>query len=331
MKTRKFSIGEGNTPLIRARRIGEAVGLQQLWLKLETTNPTGSYKDRFGAAAIEVMLQAGQDECIATSSGNTGSALAACCAAAGIRCRIAVVEGAPEAKLRQMQAYGAEVFRVRGFGMDPSVTNEVFDRLKKLADSPTAALQISAYSWSPVGMTGVESIGAEIARQLPKAKHVFAPAGGGGLAVATARGTTQVAVHVVQPEGNNTIAGPLRDGLDHAVEVDCTSAISGLQVASIVDGHEAVRECRATGGTGHLVSDERIWEIQQLLAREEGVFSEPAGAVSVAGALQAAAAGELDPAEPVVCLVTGSGFKDLASIEKMTAEADCPLIDASEI
>ncbi|MFT5467331.1 MAG: threonine synthase [Verrucomicrobiales bacterium] len=326
-----FSIGQGNTPLIQARRIGEAVGLKQLWLKLEATNPSGSYKDRFAAAAVDGMLKAGQTECIATSSGNTGAALAACCAAAQIRCRIAVVEGAPDAKLQQMQAYGAEVFRVRQFGVSASVSNDVFERLKRLAEVPSAALQISAYSWSPIGMAGVESIGSEIARQLPEAKHIFAPAGGGGLAVATARGTEGVAIHVVQPEGNDTIAGPLRNGLDHAVEVECTSAISGLQVASIVDGHEAVRECRETGGTGHPVSDEWIWEVQQLLARDEGVFSEPAGAVSVAGALQAAANGELDPAEPVVCLVTGSGFKDAASIERMTASDSCRLIDASEI
>lgn len=328
-----FDIGQGSTPLVRSRKLGPAAGLENLWFKLESTNPTGSYKDRFGAAAIAGMLAAGQNECIATSSGNTGAALAACCAAAGIRCRIAIVETAPAAKLSQMQAYGAEIFRVRGFGLDPAITARVFEKLKALSEAPGAALQISAYAYSPVGMSGVESISVELIQQLPAARHVFCPAGGGGLALAVARGfgSGGPAIHVVQPEGNSTIAGPLRDGQERAVDVDCTSQISGLQVASVIDGDEVIRECRPTGGTGHLVSDERVWEVQQLLAREEGIFSEPAGAVSVAGALQAAAAGELDRAEPVICLVTGSGFKDQASIERMTALAACPILDADEI
>ncbi|MEM7014506.1 MAG: pyridoxal-phosphate dependent enzyme, partial [Verrucomicrobiota bacterium] len=326
----RFTIGEGDTPLIRARRIGREVGLTNLWFKLELTNPTGSYKDRFAASAIGAMIEFGQTECIATSSGNTGAALAACCAAAGIRCRIAVVEGIPSGKLSQMLAYGAEVFRVRDFGTNAAVTDAVFERLQSLAEAPNAALQVSAYVHSPIGMAGVESLGAEIVQQLPETKHIFCPAGGGGLAVATARGTEGVAVHVVQPEGNNTIAGPLRQGLDRAVDVECTSEISGLQVASVVDGHLAIAECRPTGGNGHVVSDERIWEVQQLLAHE-GVFCEPAGAVSVAGALQAAADGEVDADEPQVCLITGSGFKDPSAIDRMTASTETLLLNVEEI
>lgn len=326
----RFTIGEGDTPLIRARRIGHEVGFTNLWLKLELTNPTGSYKDRFAASAIGAMLESGQTECIATSSGNTGASLAACCAAAGIRCRIAVVEGIPSGKLCQMQAYGAEVFRIREFGTNAAITDAVFERLQSLAEAPEAALQVSAYVYSPIGMAGVESLGAEITQQLPETRHIFCPAGGGGLAVATARGTSGIAVHVVQPEGNNTIAGPLRDGLDQAVDVECTSQISGLQVASVVDGHLAIAECRPTGGTGHLVSDERVWEFQQLLAHE-GVFCEPAGAVSVAGALQAAANGEINVDDPVVCLITGSGFKDPAAVDRMTASVETPLLNFEEI
>ncbi|MGB0582104.1 MAG: pyridoxal-phosphate dependent enzyme, partial [Limisphaerales bacterium] len=226
---------------------------------------------------------------------------------------------------------GADIFRVRDFGTDASVTAGVFERLNALGELNGHALQISAYTYSPLGMAGVESIAFELAEQLSATKHVFCPAGGGGLTLAAARGFAKLghssAVHCVQPEGNDTIAGPLRDGRDEAQTVTCTSQISGLQVASVIDGHEVIRECRPTGGTGHTVSDERIWECQQRLAREEGVFSEPAGAVALAGALQAAANQELHPEDHVVCLVTGSGFKDAASIERMNASASVPLID----
>ena len=152
---------------------------------------------------------------------------------------------------------------------------------------------------------------------------MFCPAGGGGLTLAVARGLKKrghgAAVHCVQPEGNDTIAGPLRAGHSEAVAVECRTAISGLQVASVIDGNEVIAACRASGGTGYAVTDAEVWALQARLAREEGLFSEPAGVVALAGALKAARAGEMDPEAAVVCLVTGSGFKDLASVERMNA------------
>ncbi len=290
---------------------------------METANPTGSYKDRFAAFAVSMMRQEGRHTCVATSSGNTGAALAAYCAAAGLRCRIAVVETAPEGKLQQMLAYGAEVRRVRGFGSDAEVTWRTFERLREWGEAPGHALHISAYACSPVAMQGVESIAFELARQAPQMARVFCPAGGGGLALAVARGLVKAgqgaAVHCVQPEGNDTIAGPLRDGMTQARAVDCRTQISGLQVPTVLDGDAVIAACRASGGTGCVVSDAEVWECQRRLAHEEGVFCEPAGAVAVAGALKAAREGELPADEPVVCLVTGSGFKDGASIERMNA------------
>jgi threonine synthase len=331
-KSAQLSLGEGDTPLIRSRSIGPEAGLPNLFFKLETVNPSGSYKDRFAAAAISHMQAAGQKTCIATSSGNTGAALAAYCSAAGIRCRIAVVETAPPAKLAQMMAYGAEIFRVRGFGTDPTITEQSFAKLEELARQPGHALQISAYKYSPKGMAGVESIGFELAGL---ADHVFCPAGGGGLTLGVARGFAKAcangAVHCVQPAGNDTIATPLRTGAEGATEVDSTSQISGLQVASVIDGDEVIRECRPTGGIGHAVSDDSIWSWQKRLFREEGVFCEPAGAVALAGAMQAVGNGEIDRAARIVCLVTGSGFKDSASVERINSDVECPVIDADSI
>lgn len=317
----RVTLGEGETPLLRSRVIGSEAGLENLFFKCEGANPSGSYKDRFAALAISQMRVRGQHTCIATSSGNTGAALAAYCAVAGIRCWIAVVETAPEGKLLQMRAYGAEIERVAGFGLDAEITRRTFEGLQEKGMQPGHALQISAYAYSPLGMVGVESIGFELAEQMESGLDaVFSPAGGGGLTLAVALGLKKVgseaAVHCVQPVGNDTIASPLREGAEVARAVVGGTQISGLQVASVIDGDAVIQACRASGGTGHVVEDAEVWALQRRLAREEGIFCEPAGAVALAGALKAAKAGELRRDAKVVCLVTGVGFKDMAAVER---------------
>lgn len=339
--SQRITLGEGNTPLVRSRRIGPAVGADQLYFKLESANPTGSYKDRFAAVAVSAMMAAGKERCFATSSGNSGAALAAYCAAAGLECEIAIVETAPPGKLMQMLAYGARLRRVRGFGIDAEITRKTCSRVQELGDSPDAELQITGYKFSPVGMQGVQTISHELhhaARSMNGSlEHVFVPAGGGGLALAIARGFQQLdasslldarpAIHVVQPCGNDTIATPLRQGLTSAREVSCTSAITGLQVPSVIDGNELIAAARETSGNGFLAGDEAIWAMQARLASEEGVFCEPAAAVSVCGAVEAIERGEVQRDQPIVCIITGSGFKDTASIEKIVKDRPCPTVD----
>lgn len=338
----RVSLGEGDTPLVRSEKIGPRAGLANLYFKLELANPTGSFKDRFGAAAISHMLANRKTVCIATSSGNTGSSLAACCAKAGIPCKIAVVETAPEGKLKQMRAYGAEILRVRKFGLDPDVTQQAFDLLKQRAAQPDTALQVSSFIYSPEGMSGVQTISYELAEQTTRPiDHVFCPAGGGGLTLAVARGFRWLvehgqlaktpAVECVQPEGNNTMAGPLRDGMPQGQAVNCTTKISGLQVPNINDAHMVVEACRASGGTGHLVVDQDVWTVQKRLAREEGIFSEPAGATALAGILQAAAKGYFKPDAHVVCLITGFGFKDEESIGRLVEDIPIQEIGVEEL
>jgi threonine synthase len=334
----RITLGEGNTPLLKSKKIGPENGIE-LYFKLENCNPTGSYKDRFAAMAVSQMIADGKTRCVATSSGNTGAALAAYCAAANITCEIAIVETAPEGKLWQMQAYGAQLFRVRGFGLDSEISQRVTQYLQQQASRPDAALQISAFAHSPIGMSGVQSISYEIAAQLPEVQYVFSPSGGGGLTLAVARGFNKTLpkvllqgpqIHCVQPAGNDTIASALRAGADAARDIECTSQISGLQVPYVLDGNDVIKSCRASGGTGHIVDDETVWQMQQRLAREEGVFCEPAGAVALAGALQARANGEIADGAKVVCLVTGSGFKDQTSLQRM-AGAACPMLDVNEL
>lgn len=318
----RITLGEGNTPLIKSRRLGPLLGFQNLYFKLEIANPSGSYKDRFAAAAITELRSRNIGFCIATSSGNTGAALAAYCAAAGISCFLAVVDGAPSGKVQQMKVYGAKTLMIKDFGLDASVTADIMNGLGKLAAAAGGRVQISAYQYSPLGMSGVQTIAYEIAEEMSLfTGHVFSPSGGGGLTLAVAKGFRIwkeyhtgfliPKVHCVQPEGNNTIAGPLKKGEDSARNIPrSTTSVSGLQVPNVIDGNETLKICRASGGTGHIVADNLVYECQEKLAVTEGIFCEPAGAVALAGAIQALKRGEIDPGDDVVCLVTGNGFKD---------------------
>jgi len=336
----RVTLGEGDTPVLRSRSIGARAGIGALYFKLETTNPSGSYKDRFAVVAVSLMAAQGKRVCVATSSGNTGAALAAYCAAAGIRCEISVVEAAPEDKMRQAAAHGAAVRRIRGFGRDPETDRQVLAALRRRGAGADASFQISAFR-DCRGMSGMKTAAYELAEQLPRATHVFCPAGSGGLVLGMAMGFADLVrsgrlakgptVECVQPEGNATVAGPLLRGETEASPVTCTSHISGLQVPSLIDGQEALEACRASGGTGHLVTDEEVWAAQARLGREEGIFCEPAGAAALAGALQAQTTGKLAPGAVVVCMVTGSGFKDQKAIERMTACNAPRLIDPGEL
>jgi threonine synthase len=337
-KEARVTLGEGGTPLIRSTKLGPDLGLRELWFKYEGASPTGSYKDRFASSAVSHLVQAGKKICLGTSSGNTGAAVAAYCARAGLACYLAIVEGAPEGKLRQMLAYGARLVRIRHFGSSPGISAEVMNGLKGLAMEMEAGLEISAFAFSPRGMAGVMTISFELAESLGSAElQVFSPAGAGGLTLAVARGFEALAtrhawsgrarVHCVQPEGNDTIASALREGADQARAVESKTQVSGLQVGGIIDANETIAACRHSGGQGHIVTDDEAWAWQSRLAKEEGIFCEPAGAVALAGVAGAVRRGEIARDQAVVCLVTGSGFKDERSLVKMIGPEGAPLVD----
>lgn len=321
-------LGEGQTPLIRSRTIGPELGIPELYFKLENLNPSGSYKDRFAAMFVSYLQSKSIPVCLATSSGNTGAALAAYCAAANIKCILAIVDGAPQGKIKQMQVYGAETYMIKEFGKDAQVTAEVFDFLEATAAMLKIPLPISAYRYCSEGMAGVQSIAYEIMEETGgTTTQIFSPAGGGGLTLAIARGARIYGadnpgfgipkVNCVQPEGNDTIATALRrkSAKAEAIELSSTT-ISGLQVPNVLDGDHVIEECMHLGGTGYVVTDEMVYEFQRKLALQEGIFCEPAGAVSVAGFANAVRNNEINSADKAACIITGSGFKDMAGLDE---------------
>lgn len=332
------SLGEGSTALVPSLRLGPSLGLRNLYFKLESQNPTGSYKDRFASLALSLMREDNRGSILATSSGNTGSALAAYAARFGVELELYVLENAPEEKLLQCLAFGAKVYRVRKFGTCRETTDQVFGRLQERARLRGASLLVSAVCISPHEMEGVKTISLELCHQLESAPdHVFIPVGGGGLFVECFRGFEEglrrrwvqrmPRLHAVQPKGCATVVGPLLEGKRHAEPVTCTSQISGLQVASVLDAQEVLHKVLETQGSGQMVSDEDIFSWQRRMIREEGIYAEPAGAAALAGLASAVKRGLVQTNDTVVCLVTGNGFKDLKSIESTVGDRKIPLID----
>lgn len=326
------TMGEGNTPLVSSISLPSS---SNLFFKLENVNPSGSYKDRFIAAEMAHVLDRKTGVCLATSSGNTGSALAAYCARFGLRCIILVNQNIPSGKLVQMRAHGAIVVRVPEFTTSAEVTQRVFSQLSEFTAHNRAALVVSAFRYCPVGMQGVQSIAHEIATQMPDVEHVFVPVGGGGLYSAMCRGFRDTSatpkIHAVQPEGCPTILNAIRSGSEAALPVESSTSISGLSVPFDIDATLALQFIREGIGSAIGVTDAEVMEAQRILLREEGIYCEPAGAAAFAGYRAAIRNGTVRNDARCICLVTGSGAKDPSSIERVANETESPTISADGI
>jgi threonine synthase len=330
-------MGEGNTPLVESVHIGPRLGIR-LFFKLETCNPSGSYKDRFVAAEMTEFLRGGVTACVATSSGNTGSSLAAYSARYGIACSIFLNETAPAGKLRQMQAHGARVHRVRGFITSPDVTEHVFHRLRYISEENGIPIVVSAYRCCPHSMTAVERIAVELVGQLPEGiQHVFVPVGGGGLFTAVCRGFLAASkgarptIHAVQPQGCLTVVAAYQDRRDKILPMASTTRVSGLAVPFDLDASLALSELHASGGRGIAVDDEDIFFAQRQMMLEEGIWCEPAGAAALAGCRLSVQHGWIAEGDTVACLVTGHGFKDLDSLSSVAGHYPASTIEADDI
>ena len=326
-------LGEGNTALVRSTAIGEDLQLPQLYFKSEHLNPTGSFKDRFAAVEVALMQQAGIKSCIATSSGNTGSALAAYTARHGIKCHIFVNEVTPVNKLTQMAVYGAQLYRVRDFGVSAEQSQAIFERIKELAVECETRLVVSAFEYSPRGMEGVKTIAYELLEQLAGVPDiVFIPVGGGGLLTAIARGFADLKARheigrlprlvAVQPELNDTIVTSFWRGESKAqpLKLAASTTVSGLAVQVDIDATRALQAVRASHGWAEVVSDLDCFAAREKLSKSEGIYVEAAGATAVAGLMVARANGRVRAEDKVVCLLTGHGFKDTTSDEVPVAQ-----------
>ena len=306
--TQNLSMGEGNTPLVSLQTLARKWGMQKIWAKAEYLNPTGSYKDRIARTTMLEALSQGCRGWLGTSSGNGGAAMSAYGARAGLPGILCIIATAPAEKVASIKPYGVLMIPMLDLGPSDMLA------LKKIAEEENLLLTITAYAFNPEGMKGAESIGEEISTH-GSVSHVYLPTGGGGLLVATAiglaRGGSAAKVICAQPDECSPIAQTVMGTIAQPNISTCTTKISGLQLANPPDGDLAVEKINASNGWGVRVTDEAAWQMQDILAREEGVFVEPAAALALTGLYQDIQSGKVTSSDEPVVVLTGSGLKDM--------------------
>jgi threonine synthase len=300
-----ITLHEGNTPLVPAPRISERLGAT-VYLKVEGHNPTGSFKDRGMTMAISKAAEEGSRGVVCASTGNTSASAAAYGARAGIPVVVLIPDGQIAlGKLAQALIHGAQVLPVQG-NFDAAL-----DLVRELGEDGSITVVNSV---NPYRIEGQKTAAFEIVETLGRAPDVHCiPVGNAGNITAYWKGYTEFhgagkcdalpRMMGWQAAG----AAPLVSGAPVANPETLATAI---QIGNPASWAGAIGARDESGGLIGAVADAQILEAYHLLAREVGVFVEPASAASVAGLLQAVASGAVQPGETVVCTVTGHGLKD---------------------
>jgi threonine synthase len=328
----------GWTPLYPAIRLAESLGLEHLWVKDETRQPTASLKDRASVIAVVKAAEIGARVITTASTGNAAAALAGICASVGRRNIIFVPHSAPEAKVAQLLAYGSEVLLVEGS------YDDAFDLCLKAARKFGWYNRNTAYN--PYMTEGKKTVILEACEQLgwqaPDA--VFVPVGDGCIIGGVHKGLKDLValgwidrmprLIGVQAEGSSALYEAWKKGIppQEMKPIHAETVADSISAGLPRDRVKALRAVMETGGAYVTVSDEEILQAIPALARGTGVFAEPAGAAPLAGLEKALKIGLVRSDERIVLLVTGSGLKDIPSALRATPRPRriAPQIEAVE-
>ena len=307
------SLGEGDTPCVRLSSLGRALGLDNLYAKLEFVNPTGSFKDRGTAVMMSVAREHGIGEIVEDSSGNAGASTAAYAARAGIRAHVFAPASAPGPKIRQIAVYGAEVHSIDG---PREAAAEAAIRFYT-----ERGLVYASHNLSPYYVEGTKSFAYELLRQLPEIAHghVVVPVGNGSLYMGAWKGFDELRrtgktpdtprLHCIQATAAMPIAAAF-GGLEWSPVPGVTTVAGGISAVDPARKAMVLDTLRRTGGVALAVEDRDTLRWQRLLAEREGIYAEPTSAAAFAGVEKLVGQGHVDAADPVVVPVTGSGLKD---------------------
>ncbi|MBG9794800.1 threonine synthase [Paenibacillus dendritiformis] len=303
--TPMLTLQEGNTPLIRAERLSEELGLD-MYLKYEGLNPTGSFKDRGMVMAVAKAMEEGSRTIMCASTGNTSAAAAAYAARGGLNCIVLIPNNnIALGKLAQAMIYGAKVIAIEGN----------FDRALEIVREITAKHPITLVnSVNPYRIEGQKTAAFEVCDQLGAAPDVLAiPVGNAGNISAYwkgfkeyhAAGHTDRLPKMVGFEAEGAMAIVKGEPIPNP-----ETLATAIRIGNPASWKTAVEAAGQSGGQINYVTDDQIIEAYRLLAAREGVFAEPASAASVAGVLKLHREGYFAGGESVVCVLTGHGLKD---------------------
>jgi len=308
------SLGEGDTPLVHAARLGERVGIPRLHLKNDTLQPTGSLKDRVNTVACSHAREVGAPTVATSSTGNQAASIAAYAAAAGIECVVFIPEATAAAKVAQALAHGARIVRVAG----------PYDNAVALFREALAVWGwYSTLSNNPWRNEGMKTYAYEIWEALGRAPDwLIHPEASGGAVAGAWKGFTELRslgwadrgprMGLAQAAAAAAIVHAYERGLaDAEPETPGATVAESISVGRPALAGRALRAVRESGGAALAVPDHEILAARDLLARHAGIFAEPAGAVSLAAAIRLRRVGAIAPVDLVVCVVTGHGLKQL--------------------
>jgi threonine synthase len=318
-----IDLGTGCTPLVRADRLAAELGLGELWIKNDTANPTGSFKDRVVSVALTKARQLGFKVAACASTGNLANSVAAHAARAGMVSVVFIPHDLEVAKVVTTAVYGGHLVAVEG----------TYDDVNRLC----AELTSEHPAWAFVNVNirtyyaeGSKTLAFEVAEQLgwTAPDHVVVPVASGSQLVKVARGFQELyevglldeAPHVrvsgAQAAGCSPVATAFAEKTDAIRPVKPHTIAKSLAIGNPADGYYALKTVRDSGGAFAAVTDEEIIDGIRLLARTEGIFAETAGGVTIATLAKLADAGVVRSDERVVAYVTGHGLK---TVEALTA------------
>jgi threonine synthase len=325
------SLGEGGTPLFCCDRLAKEIGVGELHVKFEGTNPTGSFKDRGMTVGVTKALEFGVKTVACASTGNTSASLAAYAAKAGLRCVVLLPKGQVAlGKVAQALMYGAQVAAVKG-NFDDALA-----MVRKMCEERNDIYLLN--SVNPFRLQGQKSTGFEIAEQLDWKipDRVFVPMGNcaniwaiyKGFFEFDAVGLTKGVPKMVgiQANGARPIVNAIKRGLDRFEPVKKPETIAtAIRIGNPVNGPKAIMAIRASKGTAESVSDVEIIKAQKLMARLEGIGVEPASASAIAGLRKLVRSGEVKKDERIVCVATGHILKDPEEAIKVSKIAEAKI------
>lgn len=312
------SMGEGDTPLLKLDRLGPELGLDGLYVKDESRNPTWSYKDRLAASAIAMASQFDSPGVVTASTGNHGAATAAYAARQGLPCIVLTLASIPASMKALMQSYGAMVVSFATAAERWVIMRELVERWGWY---PTGNFTSPPIGSNPYGIEGYKTLAAEVCEALgwEAPEWVIVPASYGDGLFGTWKGFRELyelgfirnVPRIVAAEAHGPLAHALAQQLDYPVAVPAPASIA-LSIATPVTAVQALIALRQSRGLAMSVPDAELIAMQQRLGRTEGLYAEPASVAAVSAAAALREGGHAQPGDRIVAVLTSSGLKDPA-------------------
>ena len=320
-KNNIVSIEAGMTPLVKAEKLGKELGLNNLYIKNDSVNPTFSFKDRPAGVAISKAKEFGLESVGCASTGNLASATAAHAAKANMPCYIFAPSNIETAKITQALSYGAEYISVDGtYDEANRIAAQIGDR------KGVGVVNINMRSYY---VEGSKTLAYEVAEQLDwnVPNHLIVPTGSGAMLNAICKGfeelqTTSLLgdvsnMHMIaaQPHGCAPIVDAFKKNTKEVIPVENPDTVAkSLAIGDPGDGRYVLKRLQQYNGFAEECNDQEILDAILLLAKTEGIFTEPAGGVSISILQKMVEQGKIDKNDKVVCYVTGNGLKATESI-----------------